>query len=1062
MSSRRFRSAVLSISCCLCWLLAGGVLAVGEASGETSGEATAGDANAAAAEAAPLNFARDIRPILSGACFQCHGPDETHREADLRLDTREGLLADRDGAKPFVPGDPAASAALERITSADPAERMPPAESGKSLTPAQIDKLRQWVVQGAEYSEHWAFVPPVRPPLPAVQDSSSVRNLIDMFVIARLEQAGLSPQPEADRVTLLRRLSLDLIGLPPTIEEVDAFVNDSDPAAYEKQVERLLASPHYGERWGRHWLDAARYADSDGYEKDKPRFVWFYRDWVVQAFNRDLPYDQFIIEQVAGDLLPGATQDQHVATGYLRNSMINEEGGIDPEQFRMEAMFDRLDCLGKGVLGLTIQCAQCHTHKFDPLAQRDYYRMFACLNNCHEANITVYTPEEQTRRQAILEQIAAIEARLQAAAPDWPRRLAAWESSVAGDQPAWQVVRPEIEEISAGGQKYQLQEDGSLLACGYAPTKHRAQFTIRTDLQGITAFRLELLNDPNLPHGGPGRSIQGTCALTEFEVDAAPADGSAGATRVKIAAATADVSPAEAPLLPYYDDRSKKRRVTGPIEMAIDGNGDTAWGIDVGAPRRNEPRKAVFRAEAPIGFAGGTVLTFYLNQNHGGWNSDDNQNHNLGRFRLSITTAPDVVADPVPRRVREILEVPAGERSPEQIATVFSYWRTTVPEWSEANAEIEALWGEHPDGTTQLTLVERGASRETHRLERGDFLKPAEAVEPGVPDFLNDWPASDEPPRLALARWLVDRQAPTTARAFVNRIWQAYFGTGLVATSEDLGSQCEPPSHPALLDWLAVEFMDSGWSVKQMHRLIATSATYRRSSQVTPELLARDPFNRLLARGPRQRVEGEVVRDVALAASGLLNPELGGPSVHPPAPAFLFEPPASYGPKVWIEDTGPNRYRRSLYTFQFRSIPFPMLQTFDAPNGDSACVRRVKSNTPLQALTTLNEPLFVECARALALRTVREGGATDDERMTFAFRCCVARRPSDDEVALLTALLDKQTERFTADGARPWLLATSDPEHPPELPAGVTPAQLAGWTAVARVLLNLDETITKP
>jgi len=406
--------------------------------------------------------------------------------------------------------------------------------------------------------------------------------------------------------------------------------------------------------------------------------------------------------------------------------------------------------------------------------------------------------------------------------------------------------------------------------------------------------------------------------------------------------------------------------------------------------------------------------------------------------------------------------VSAAERTAEQVAAVFSYWRTTVPEWSAANSEIEALWREHPEGATQLALVEQATPRETHLLERGNFLKPADVVSPGVPGFLNEWPADAPQPRLALARWLVDRRAPTTARALVNRVWQAYFGTGLVATSEDLGSQCEPPSHPELLDWLAVEFMEAGWSVKHLHRLIATSATYRQSSLATPELLSRDPFNRLLARGPRQRVEGEVVRDVALAASGLLNPAIGGPSVHPPAPAFLFEPPASYGPKVWNEDKGPNRYRRSLYTFQFRSIPYPMLQTFDAPNGDSACVRRVKSNTPLQALTTLNEPLFVECARALALHTVQQNAATDDERLQYAFRRCVARAPTADEVKLLADLLGKQTARFSAEGANPWLLAAADPEHPPELPAGVTPAQLAGWTAVARVLLNLDETITKP
>jgi hypothetical protein len=587
------------------------------------------------------------------------------------------------------------------------------------------------------------------------------------------------------------------------------------------------------------------------------------------------------------------------------------------------------------------------------------------------------------------------------------------------------------------------------------------KLTVKTDVQSITAFRLELLNDANLPLGGPGRSIKGTGALTEFEVEAAPAAAPDKITKIKIAKATADVNPPEAPLEAIFDDKNGKPRVTGPVDFAIDGNEDTAWGIDAGPGLRNQPRKAVFTAQAPIANPGGTILTFYLDQKHGGWNSDDNQNQNLGRFRLSITTTPGAVADPLPRNVREILATPRAQRTPAQMAAVFSYWRTTVPEWREANEKIAELWREHPEGSSQPALAARDEPRETHILTRGDFLKPTKVVGPGVPAFLHPLPKDAPPTRLTFARWLVDRNSPTTARAFVNRMWQAYFATGLVATSEDLGKQSEIPSNPELLDWLAVEFMDANWSTKAMHRLIVTSAAYRQSSRVTPELYERDPYNRLLARGPRFRVDAEIVRDIALAASGLLNPKIGGPSVYAPAPEFLFVPPTSYGPKIWKEETGADRYRRALYTFRYRSVPYPMLQIFDAPNGDISCVRRARANTPLQALTTLNETLFIESAQALALKTLREGGTTDAQRLTYAFRRCLARKPTAPEATELLKLLSKQKQRLT-DG---WLSALDltgvDAAHPPTLPTGATPVQLAAWTAVSRVLLNLDETITK-
>jgi mono/diheme cytochrome c family protein len=1018
-----------------------------------------------------VDFTRDVQPILASNCIKCHGPDAQNRQADLRLDvwSAGGDVLGAEGV--IVAGQPANSELVSRITSDDPDLRMPPTDSGKTLKTEQIATLQKWIAQGAVYRKHWAFVAPERPPVPQVSDSARVRNPIDAFVLNRLAQENLSPSTQADAHTLLRRLSLDLIGLPPTLDEIAAFEanikTDGLDGAYRREVERLLASPNFGERWARVWLDAARYADSDGFEKDKPRFVWMYRDWVINALNRDMPYNEFIVDQIAGDLLPNPTQDDLVATGFLRNSMINEEGGIDPEQFRMEAMYDRMDAIGKAILGLTVQCAQCHTHKYDPLAQTDYYRMFAFINNCHEAQISVYTPEETDQWNDTQAVIRRIEDGLRDANPDWRQRMAAWEASVRDDQPNWKVIRPDPDDET--GQKYYPQDDGSILAAGYSPVNTTSEFAVDVKEPKISAIRLEFLNDPNLPHGGPGRSIYGTFALTEFWVDVAPTDKPTEWKNLKLASATADVNPPEDLLDPNFDDRSGHRRVTGPIDFARDGNNDTAWTVDIGGGRSNVPRKAVFVFEKPIEAADGLRLRFKLSQEHGGWNGNDNHSNNIGRFRFSISSADNPVADPLPADVRAILAIPAAERTPKQVDRVFSYWRTTVPEWREENRRIEALWQSHPRGTTQLVLQERKDRRITHRLERGNFLAPAEAVTPGVPDFLHPLTiaagANAPPTRLDFARWLADRRSPTTARSIVNRIWQSYFGTGLVATAEDLGTQGDPPSHPQLLDWLSVELMDHNWSLKHLHRLIVTSATYQQSSTVTPELLARDPSNRLLARGPRFRVDAEVVRDIALSASGLLYNKVGGPSVHPPAPEFLFKPPASYGYKSWNVDTGPNRYRRALYTFRFRTAPYPMLQAFDAPNAEVACARRVRSNTPLQALTMLNEPLFVETARALALKVMCDGGDSETDRINYAVRRCLSREPHPKEFETLRRFLSTQKRRFSRSDAKPWTILVDNDnqksEIERELPAGASPSDLAAWTALSRVVLSLDETITK-
>ncbi len=920
--------------------------------------------------------------------------------------------------------------------------------------------------------DHWAWKPPVRPELPVVRRADRIRSPIDRFIVARLEKEGLNLSPEADRITLLRRIHLDLTGLPPTPSEVDRFMADKTSGAWDRVVSSLLASPHHGERWGRHWLDAARYADSDGFEKDKPRFVWAYRDWVVDALNRDVPYDQFLIEQIAGDLLPQATDSSRVATGFLRNAMLNEEGGADPEQFRIDGLIDRMDCIGKAVLGITIQCAQCHDHKYDPISQEEYYRFFAFLNNDHESSVVAYSPSQQQQRDQLVRQIREQEETLRHTTADWQARMAAWEASVRGDQPEWTVVH--CEHVGERGERFYQYEDGSIRAASYAPTQWAPHFRGTNGLTSISAFRLEQLTDPNLPCQGPGRSIRGMAALSEFKVTATDPENPTNKVSVKFIQATADFANEEKPLEVEFDDRSDKKRTYGPVSHAIDGKKDTAWGIDAGPGRRNQSRKAVFVAEKPVSFPKGAILEFELHQEHGGWNSDDLQTHNLGRFRLSVSSATNAVADPLPAAVRQIvMKTPAEGRSPAQSGAVFSYWRTTQTNFAEVNTRIEALWKQWPEGAPALVFAARqgqgpGESRMTTRLlRRGDWLKPDREVTHGTPAFLHSLPVGADDSRLTLARWLVDPRSPTTARVAVNRLWQQYFGVGLVESVEDLGMQSPPASNRELLDWLAVEFMQPSqpgvapWSVKHLHRLIVSSAVYRQSSRVSPVLLERDPNNRLLARGPRFRVEGEIVRDIALSVSGLMNPTLGGRAVYPPAPEFLFQPPASYGPKTWRVETGSDRYRRSLYTFRFRSIPNPVLQAFDAPNGDAACVRRLRSNTPLQALTSLNEPQFVEAAQALARKSINEGGKTDDQRIAFAFRHVLSRLPQAEELKALRRLLNQQRARIAEGWLNAAEMAVGKSEAVTGLPPGVTPATLAAHTAVARALLNLDETITK-
>ncbi|MBL9114825.1 MAG: PSD1 domain-containing protein [Verrucomicrobiaceae bacterium] len=962
---------------------------------------------ALAAKVEAVDFVKEVQPVLAKHCVACHGPKK--QEAAFRLDHKPSALKGGDFGVAIVPGKAAESRMVHAVLGTNPKMRMP--RKGDPLSASEIDLIKRWIDEGAVWpdsasakieqkTDHWAFKSVVRPQVP-----SGAAHPIDAFVRQRLAKEGLFPAPQAPLHTLVRRLHLDITGLPPSPEEVQVVT--SGKVSLEARMEQLLSSPHYGERWGRHWLDAARYADSNGYEKDPMRYIYFYRDWVISAFNRDLPYDQFIIEQLAGDLLPGATQDQIVATGFLRNSMVNEEGGVDPEQFRMEAMFDRMDAIGKSILGLTINCVQCHDHKYDPISQADYYRMFAFLNNDNEPWRVVYTADQQMMRTSLLQQIKEKEDALKHRHPDWEQRMKTWIETQRKQQPAWTTLK--FEDDPSGGEKALRQPDGSILAQGYAPTKSDVTFTVKVDKpMTIGAFRLDLMNDPNLPAYGPGRSQKGTMALTEFST-------STKAGPLKFVEATADFGePENTPLVPFAKDQdaSKDKRVTGPVTYAIDGKPATAWGIDAGPGRRNVPRNAVFRLEKAIEVTPESALKVTLSMKHGGWNSDDLQTMNLGRYKISATSATVAKAT---------------------LPETFSAFRTTVAEWKPVNDEIEALWKQHPEGATTLVLDSREQPRMTSVLKRGDFLKPADAVTAGVPAVLHPITGKNDGTRLAFARWMVDKRSPTVARAFVNRVWQAYFGNGLTGTPEDFGTQGELPSHPELLDWLAAEFMQPSdgksqpWSIKHLHRLILTSATYRQSSKVSPQLLEKDPFNRLLARGPRFRVEGEVVRDIQLAVSGLLNREIGGRPVMPPAPQHLFEKPASYAPFPWKSEEDAQKYRRAVYTFRRRSTPYPFLSTFDVPNGETSCVRRARSNTPMQALMTLNETLSIEAALAL-------GKVVDEKGIPEAFARCTGRTPSAKELEMLNQLLVREKAR---GGELP--------------PAAV----------VARVLLNLDETITK-
>ncbi len=994
-----------------------------------------------AGDDAALSFSRDIRPILAKKCFACHGPDESNREADLRLDLREVAVK----ASAIVPGKPDASELVHRIDSDDEDERMPPPDSGHVLDDREKSLLRCWIADGAKYEQHWAFVPPQRPPLPAIKNQDWPRNEIDAFVLARLEKEGLRPSPVADRYTLIRRVYFDLIGLPPSPEEADAFAHDRDPEAYEKLVDRLLASQQYGEHWARQWLDLARYADTNGYEKDRPRSIWPYRDWVIRAINDDMPFDQFTIEQLAGDMLPDATAGQRIATGFHRNTMLNEEGGIDPLEFRFYAMVDRVATTGTVWLGLTTGCAQCHSHKYDPITQTDYYCLMALLNNADEPDLIVRDPDVARRRQELQDEIAQLEAALPDSFPpaegDQPiearrqknleAKLAEWLADERARAVDWQVLRPV--EMTSNLPRLELLDDGSIFSTGDITKRDVFQLCFSLDdLDGpITALRLEVLPDDRLPARGPGRAYyegrQGDFFLSELTATAAGQPvtfGSASHSFGKISIGSGNANAAN----------------------VFDGDGSTGWSTAGG---EGEAHQLVLSLEQPLETSDELEIEMLFERHFAA---------SLGRFRLSATSSPgDVQARKLPVEVEALLSRDAAGVTAEETAQLRRYFLSVAPELADARKQIDARRKQMPEFPTTLVLHERTADnpRPTFRHHRGEYLSPKEQVTPGVPKFLPPLPTDAPANRLTLARWLVSDQNPLVGRVVVNRAWQAFFGHGLARTPDDFGTQGELPTHPQLLDWLAATFTAAtaddglGWSRKRLHRLIVTSATYRQDSRVSPHLLERDRDNRLLARGPRMRLDAESVRDLMLTASGLLTRKVGGPSVYPPQPPSVTG--LAYGNFNWQPSKGAERYRRSLYTFRKRTAPFAAYAVFDAPSGENCTARRDRSNTPLQSLTLLNDPMFLEMARALTEKALTSA-TTPDARATYLFRALLTRPPRETELAKILEFQRAQAARLAdgeLDAAAVWAEQGASDER-------------ASWLLVARALMNLDETITKP
>ena len=1122
-----------------------------------------------ALDAAPaaIDFNRDIRRILSENCFQCHGPDagggKPGKKA-LRLDLPDAAYSEKNGTAAIKPGHPEQSELVRRITSTDPDDRMPPPDSGKSLSAADRAALTEWIRQGAAYARHWAYVAPSRPPVPAVKGSDRPRNPIDHFILARLEQEGLKPNPEADPAALERRASLDLTGLPPVARPAGAPVRD-----HERIVDELLASSAYGEHWARLWLDLARYADSSGYADDPARTIWAYRDYVIRSFNANKPFDVFTLEQLAGDLLPEPTEEQLIATAFHRNTMTNNEGGTNDEEFRNVALVDRVNTTMAVWMGTTMACAQCHNHKYDPITQEEYFRLFAILNNTADADRGDESPvlplfsEEQKRSKARLDtEISRLEAALARPTPELERDQRLWEARIS--KPVdWHALRPS-QAVARTGTAPTVLDSGDVLLKPGAKAEASVVTLPSSEARTIQALRLEVL--PGDTDGGFVLSrVQARIVSERSQVPKArivrielP-----GKERI-LSLAEVQVFQGDKNLARGGEARQSSTAYDGPARLAIDGNTngdfngarstthtetstDPWWEVDLreaasidrlaiwnrtdGSGERlsgfrvvllDENRAPVWDqvvaeppkpsrdlspdASRPVEFSlavadvesPGSEASLVLNNpepTKKGWAvaaRPDQRRHltlvpkhpfqvgpgsnlvvTLEHFSrkespasetLRISCATDARAVEIARTPAPVLAAlsrPESARTAAENATVAAHHRSVAPRLQPERDHLAALQRQRselkPHTTVPVLRELAGKDRRKTRLQvRGNWMNLGQEVSEGLPSALGAASGPKNPGRLELARWLVDRQNPLTARVVANRLWESVFGIGLVRTSEEFGSQGELPSHPELLDWLAVELMDSGWDLKHLLRLMVTSATYRQSSKVTPEALAQDPENRLLARGPRFRLPAETIRDQAMAVSGLLSVRMHGPPVKPAQPKLGLT--AAFGSGTdWETSSGEDRFRRGLYTTWRRSNPYPSMATFDAPNREVCQVRRERSNTPLQALVTLNDPVYVEAAQALGRRMAQTTG-NDGQRLREGFWRCLHREPSVDESRTLQALLERGRQRFTAEPDKARRLAT---EPIGALPRGLEAPEAAAWTSVANVLLNLDEFLMK-
>ncbi len=1004
-----------------------------------------------------IDFNRDIRPILSENCFLCHGPDDKDRKGGrrgsggLRLDTEEGAKKDLGGYAALVPGDPMESELFFLVTSDDDYERMPPREQGKALSEQQIASLRQWIEEGGEYDRHWSYKRIERPATPVIESPGfMLRNPVDHFAARRLLAEGLTQSPEADRTALARRVALDLTGLPPTLEEVDAFAADEAPGAYERFVDRQLEKPSYGEHWARMWLDLARYADSAGYANDPSREIWAFRDYVIRSFNENKPFDQFTMEQLAGDLLEEPTTEQRVATAFHRNTQTNSEGGTDDEEFRNEAVVDRVNTTMSVWMGTTMACAQCHTHKYDPITQKEYFEMFAIFNSTADEDrkdetpvLELFSDEQNRKREALQDSIAEKWAQLEdeLGSRKHRKRRLEWEKRLSSGK-GWKPLLPANNGVQIRSKgRFSIGEDGMVEVL--ENLRPNEQYTITTELpEGMKSLNGVKLEVPALREDDP------LWSLTEIEV--------------RVIQGALPESPAEEP----KGEREKKpdpplRLVHSSatfdspqtaVSIAHDGrreNHTPGWSVPGRFDRDNE---ASFELETPVALTAGSQIKVVM--------ALVQQNRPIKRFRLWVSEEEKPMPA-IPDSLAEALEKPERKRSRQEKGALTAFFARHDSESFESRRAISEA-KEKFDAVKAMTTVPimeevpKSGARKTHVQIRGNFLDKGEEVGRGLPYvFMGDhW--IDDPDRLALARWLVDRENPLVGRVIANRYWEALFGIGIVGTSEEFGSRGEAPSHPELLDWLAVELIESGWDVKHLLKLIVSSATYRQSSIVTEETYQRDPENRLLARGPRFRISAETIRDQALFVSGLLSPRMYGPSVNPPQPEMGLK--AAFGEKTdWETSEGEDRYRRGIYTSWRRSNPYPSMATFDAPNREVCMVRRERTNTPLQALVTLNDPVYVEAAQALGRRMIeREGSVAEKARYGFAL--ALARMPSESETSALARLYDRLKVDYS-NNLEEAIQMASEPIGP--IPENGDASEYAAWTVVANALLNLDEMFLK-